>query len=156
VGTKTKVVVVGIVLLAVAGTLYQKNTRTNLVGGYPADFDPRAPAPEEPVPASYESSVPGLPRLVALGAGRCIPCRAMAPIRIELRKEYSGALAVDYYDIWVDKEAGRHFGVWSIPTLIFYDGSGQELQRREGFTAKGDILGTFRSHGIRLRKTSSP
>ncbi|NNM06196.1 MAG: thioredoxin family protein [Gemmatimonadetes bacterium] len=148
--------VLGVVLLAVAATLYQKNARTSLVGGYPADFDPRAPAPEEPIPASYETSAPGLPRLVALGAGRCIPCKAMAPIRIELRKEYPGALAVDYYDIWVDKEAGRHFEVWSIPTLIFFDSLGGELERREGFTAKGDILGIFSSHGIRLRKTSSP
>ena len=44
-GTKTKVVVVGIVLLAVAGTLYQKNPRTNLVGGYPADKGRKSKGP---------------------------------------------------------------------------------------------------------------
>jgi len=156
VSAKAKVFVVGAVLLAVAVTLYQKNTQTYMVGGYPADFDPKAPAPEEPVPASFENSAPGLPRLVALGAGRCIPCKAMAPIRIELRREYAGALAVDYYDIWVDKEAGRHFGVWAIPTLIFYDSSGRERERKEGFISKKDILATLRSHGISLKRISAP
>jgi thioredoxin 1 len=152
----TKVLIVGSVLVAVVVTLSIKNTEMASVGGYSADFDPKAPAPEEPVPASYESSAPGLPRLVALGAGQCIPCKAMAPIRIELRREYAGALAVDFYDVWVDKEAGMHFGVWAIPTLIFYDASGKELGRREGFISKEDILAILRSYGIDLRPTEKP
>ncbi len=155
-GTLTKVVVTGTVLVAVAVTLSLKNTQIASLGGYPADFDPKAPAPEEPIPASYGNSAPGLPRLVALGAGRCIPCKAMAPIRIELRREYAGALAVDFYDVWADKEAGRHFEVWAIPTLIYYDAAGQELGRREGFISKKDILAALRSYGIDLNRTGNP
>ena len=33
-----------------------------------------------------------LPRLVDLGADRCIPCKAMAPILVELRTEYAGRM----------------------------------------------------------------
>lgn len=40
--------------------------------------------PEEPIPPTYETTAPGLPRLVAVGAGACIPCKAMAPIRAEI------------------------------------------------------------------------
>lgn len=151
----TKALVVGCVLVAVVVTLSVKNAEIATVGGYPEDFDPKAPAPEEPVPASYESSAPGLPRIVALGAGRCIPCKAMAPIRMELRKEYAGSLAVDFYDVWVDKKAGRHFGVRAIPALVFYDGSGRELGRKEGFISKKDILAILQSYGIDLQPTET-
>ena len=151
----TKALILGSVLVAIVVTLSVKNNELASLGGYPADFDPKAPAPEEPIPASYESSAPGLPRLVALGAGRCIPCKAMAPIRIELRREYAGALAVDFYDVWVDKEAGEHFGVWAIPTLIYYDASAKELGRREGFISKDDILATLRTYGIDLNRSGN-
>ena len=36
----------------------------------------------------------GLPRLVDLGAVKCIPCKMMAPILEELKKEYAGRLEV--------------------------------------------------------------
>ena len=104
--------------------------------------------PLDPVPPSYESTAPGLPRLVALGAGKCIPCRAMAPIRAELRKEYAGALALDFYDVWKNPAAGRHFRIRAIPTLIFFDGTGKELARREGYIPKAEILATMERLGL--------
>ncbi|MGK7311841.1 MAG: hypothetical protein ACN0LA_06330 [Candidatus Longimicrobiales bacterium M2_2A_002] len=88
-----KLAVAGLVLVAVAGALTLKQTAE--AGPIPSSevpFDPSAPVPVEPVPESYESSEDGVPRLVALGAGECIPCRAMAPIRAELRREYAGRL----------------------------------------------------------------
>jgi thiol-disulfide isomerase/thioredoxin len=35
-----------------------------------------------------------IPRLVDLGAGKCIPCKAMAPILEELGVEYAGRMEV--------------------------------------------------------------
>jgi thioredoxin 1 len=110
--------------------------------------------PEDPVPPTYETTGPGLPRLVALGAGKCIPCRAMAPIRAELRREYAGALVVDFYDVWKNPDAGRHFGIRAIPTLIFYDAAGAELARREGYLAKAEILATMERLGMHVEPTS--
>jgi thioredoxin 1 len=68
--------------------------------------------------------------------GECIPCKAMAPIRAEIRREYQGVLAVDFYDVWKNPAAARHFGIRVIPTLIFYDASGRELGRREGYVTR--------------------
>ena len=39
------------------------------------------------------------PRLVDLGAGRCIPCRQMAPILERLRDEYAGKFEVMFIDV---------------------------------------------------------
>lgn len=149
-----KLAVVGVVLVAVAGALALKRSETLQVRVPRSEipFDPSAPVPFEPVPEGYESSERGVPRLVALGAGSCIPCRAMAPIRAELRREYEGALEVDFYDVWKDREAGFHFGVQIIPTLIYYDAAGRELGRQEGYVPKDAILATMRRFGVRLAR----
>ena len=98
---------------------------------------------------------PGLPRLVDLGAGKCIPCKMMAPILEELKKEYAGSLEVVFIDVWQDRSAGEKYGIQLIPTQIFYDSSGKELFRHEGFFAKEDILAKWKELGVELQKKPS-
>lgn len=93
-----------------------------------------------------------LPRLVELGADKCIPCKMMAPILAELTKEYTGRLEVVFIDVWKNREAGERYGVRIIPTQIFYDAAGKELFRHEGFFAKKDILAKWQELGIELKK----
>ncbi len=89
-----------------------------------------------------------LPRLVDLGAGKCIPCKMMAPILEELKTEYAGRLKVDFIDVWENPDAGKGYGIRIIPTQIFYDSSGKELFRHEGFFSKQDILAKWKELGI--------
>lgn len=91
-----------------------------------------------------------LPRLVDLGADKCIPCKMMAPILEELKKEYAGKLQIDFIDVWKNPKAGRQYGIRVIPTQIFYDVDGKEISRHQGFMGKADILATFRKAGIDL------
>ena len=91
-----------------------------------------------------------LPRLVDLGADKCIPCTMMAPILEELKTEYAGKLQIDFIDVWKNPSAGRQYGIRVIPTQIFYDVDGKEIGRHTGFMGKEDILATFRSKGIDL------
>ncbi len=91
-----------------------------------------------------------LPRLVDLGAGKCIPCRKMAPILEELKKEYAGRMDVEFIDVWKNPDAGKAYGVEMIPTQIFYDASGAELFRHTGFLGKEDILGKWEELGVKL------
>lgn len=48
-----------------------------------------------------------LPRLLDLGAGKCIPCKMMAPILAELKKEYAGRMNVEFIDVWENPDAGK-------------------------------------------------
>lgn len=89
----------------------------------------------------------GVPRLVDVGAERCIPCKAMAPILQELRVEYAGRMQVDFIDVWKNPAAGDPYGVHMIPTQIFFDGEGRELARHQGFISKADILATWKRVG---------
>ena len=94
----------------------------------------------------------GLPRLVDLGADKCIPCKMMAPILEELRTEYAGVFEVHFIDVWKNSGAGREFGIKVIPTQIFFDGSGKELERHTGFMFREDILATWKRLGINIKK----
>jgi thioredoxin 1 len=92
-----------------------------------------------------------LPRLVDLGAGKCIPCKMMAPILEELKKEYAGRMNVEFIDVWENPAAGKPYGIEMIPTQIFFDAEGKELFRHVGFFAKEDILGKWKEMGVDLK-----
>ena len=100
--------------------------------------------------ASASQPASKLPRLVDLGAGKCIPCKMMAPILEELKAEYAGRLRVDVYDVWENRGIGEKFGIRVIPTQIFYNAAGKELWRHEGFMSKEDILAKWRQLGADL------
>jgi len=97
-----------------------------------------------------------LPRLVDVGAGTCIPCKMMMPVLAELRKEYTDRLSVEFYDIREDPNAVQRYKIMVIPTQIFYDGSGNERFRHEGFFAKEDILAKWKELGVDLSSGAPP
>lgn len=93
-----------------------------------------------------------LPRLLDLGATKCVPCKMMVPVLDELTKEYKGKLKVEFIDVWKDRPAAQKYRVQSIPTQIFFDAKGKEVYRHVGYSPKDDILKAFKDHGIKLTK----
>ncbi len=102
-----------------------------------------------PAPASAPQ-IARVPRLVDIGAGKCIPCKEMAPILEQLRVEYAGRMDVQFIDVWQNPHAGDPYGIRMIPTQIFFGADGRELARREGFMAKADILARWKALGVEL------
>ena len=98
----------------------------------------------------------GVPRLLDLGSVSCIPCKMMAPILEDLNKEYAGRLAVDFIDVNVNPEPARQYGIRLIPTQIFFDASGKELWRHEGFISKEDILAKWKQLGFDFGTAALP
>lgn len=91
-----------------------------------------------------------LPRLIDLGADKCIPCKMMAPILEEMKKDYVGTLDVEFIDVWKNPDKAKEYGISIIPTQIFFDASGKELFRHEGFFSKEDILAKWKEFGVDL------
>jgi thioredoxin 1 len=89
-----------------------------------------------------------IPRLLDLGATKCVPCKLMAPILDGLKKEYAGKLNVEFIDVWENEAAGKEYGVEMIPTQIFFDAEGKELFRHVGFFGKEDILAKWMDLGV--------
>jgi thioredoxin 1 len=114
-----------------------------------ASSGPVAPAaaPAGSAPTAARSAA-RLPRLVDVGAGKCIPCKAMAPILAQLRADFAGRMEVEFVDVWVKPDAAEPYGIRMIPTQIFYSADGTELSRHEGFMSREDILARWWSLGV--------
>ena len=107
-----------------------------------------------PAPAEKEAAQ-SLPRLLDLGAGKCVPCKMMTPILDEMEKEFAGQLNIEFIDVWKDESAGEKYGIRMIPTQIFFDASGKELFRHEGFFSREDILKKWAEFGIELKSENN-
>ncbi len=140
----TKIVIVTALVAAVAVVLVAKN---------------RQPAPSVTTVVQQDANAavtsPGkqkIPRLLDLGANKCIPCKMMKPILEELKTAYAGKLEVVFIDVWENEAAANQYGIESIPTQIFFNEAGKELYRHIGFMAKEDILAKWKELGFELAK----
>jgi thiol-disulfide isomerase/thioredoxin len=113
-------------------------------------LEPEIPAAIETasVPKEKAGTKTALPKLLDLGADKCIPCKAMAPILEELKREYAGKFEVHFIDIWKNPDAGKKYEVQMIPTQIFFDVEGKERFRHTGFFGKEDILAKWKELGV--------
>jgi thioredoxin 1 len=136
-----KLIIVIVLIGSIAGVAMVKKSQKNIVAP-PADVN----KPSATIAAN-------LPRLVDLGADKCIPCKMMAPILEELKTTYDGKLQVDFIDVWKNPGEAPKYKISVIPTQIFYDASGKELFRHEGFFAKEDILAKWKEFGVDLGGT---
>jgi len=113
-----KLIFVGLLMMVMTGV------------SYAADPLPRVPTPN-------------MVTMVEVGANKCIPCKMMAPIIAELKKEYVGKVSILFLDVWESQEAvqfARQAGVRGIPTQIYYDKQGKEVSRHMGYMDKQSIV----------------
>lgn len=106
------------------------------------------PATADEAQSNRPGATQALPRLVDLGAGKCIPCKAMAPILEDLKKTYTGKLDVEFIDVWQNPDEAKKYNIRVIPTQVFFSPDGKELFRHEGFFGKEDILGKWKEFGF--------
>ena len=106
--------------------------------------------PSETITGTVDAATVKLPRLLDLGATKCVPCKKLAPILDELKKTYAGVLDVEFIDVWENPKAGEGYGLKTIPTQIFYGPDGKELFRHEGFISREDILVKWKELGVTL------
>jgi thioredoxin 1 len=153
---KIVIVVVLVGLVGVVFALKQKNKGSVSEPVVPASSNPvttMESKPQNPENTQTAQTTVKLPRLLDLGADKCIPCKMMAPILEELKTTYNGKLQVEFIDVWKKPDEANKYKISIIPTQIFYDASGKELFRHEGFFAKEDILAKWKEFGVDLGGT---
>ena len=131
---------IAIVAVLIAAVVVAIAVRQNKSGGdkVPAEFTPE------------QLTGKGLPVMIDLGSDQCIPCKMMAPILEELKTEYAEILTVHFLDARKLPALSKLYKIQLIPTQIFYDASGKELFRHEGFYAKEDIFAKWKEFGVDL------
>jgi thioredoxin 1 len=178
-GNATNAVVSGVVIVVIAGVAWFRSVHEGSSTGTltppaptaanPAPGTTTAPVqkgelgPEPPpaaqaaaaatsrpaTPATSQPVARKLPRVVDLGADKCIPCKKLAPILEELKKEYEGRVIVEVIDVWKTPKAGEPYKIRVIPTQIFFDADGKEVWRHEGFLPKADFVAKFKELGVK-------
>jgi thioredoxin 1 len=109
----------------------------------PPAFELESPAetPAEVKPASTDK----LPKLWDFSAEWCPPCKQLKPIIAQLETEYAGKVEIRTIDTDQEKELAQKFGVQAIPTLVYLDASGKELDRSVGLVEKSAIVDKFKT-----------
>ena len=93
-----------------------------------------------------------LPKLLDLGAHKCIPCKKMFPILDVIKKEYKGKLAVEFVDVWQpeNRAIAEKNKIQTIPTQIFFNEKGKEIWRHIGYISKEDIMKKWKELGYKF------
>lgn len=90
----------------------------------------------------------GRPTLVDFGSNTCVPCRQLRPILQEIRKEQEGKLEVLVIDVYKYQKLAGEYRIQAIPTLIFFDSTGKEVTRQQGFMPKTVLTEQLKKVGI--------
>jgi len=93
--------------------------------------------------------VAGRVTMIDLGATECIPCKMMAPILVELQREYDGRADIVFIDVWKNPAQKEKYRLRAIPTQVFFDAQGQEVYRHLGFMDKKSIVETLSKLGVK-------
>lgn len=128
--------IIGAVVVAAGAILFLKQGK---------QAEPAGVAAQTGVDAAQAQA---LPRLVDLGAGKCIPCKMMKPILDDLKATCAETFKTEFIDVWENESEAKKYGINIIPTQIFYGADGKELFRHEGFYSKEDILGKWKEFGV--------
>ncbi len=120
------------ILYGIRGTLFNSGASENLA---PRSQDITSPSPDRVV-------------MLDLGANECVPCKMMAPILEELKKEYAGRAEIIFIDVWKDPDQARKYGIRTIPTQIFFNAEGREVHRNTGFMDKKRIVDILSRLGV--------
>jgi thioredoxin 1 len=110
------------------------------------------------VPVTAEKAArTALPRMLDLGRNQCMPCKMMAPVLAELKREYAGVVDIEYINVAENPDATKKLGlpVRAIPFQIFYDASGRIVKQHYGYMSKEEILEAFKALGFDRRKSGS-
>ena len=96
----------------------------------------------QPLPTQAQGAAPakGKPALYEFGAGYCVSCKEMGKIMAELTTSHSDQVEVRM--VYVDKEEPlfKQYKIMLIPTQVFLDASGKEVDRHVGALTKEEVI----------------
>jgi thioredoxin 1 len=87
------------------------------------------------------------PVLVDFSAEWCGPCKMMAPILKDLKKEIGDTATIIKVDVDKNPQAASAYQVQGVPTLILFK-NGQPLWRQSGVVQKAGLLGVIKKFTV--------
>lgn len=84
------------------------------------------------------------PVLVDFFAEWCGPCKMMAPILKEVKKEVGDTISIIKVDVDKSPQAAQEYQVQGVPTLILFK-NGKPLWRQSGVVPKAGLLAVIKN-----------
>jgi thioredoxin 1 len=96
----------------------------------------------QPVATLAQGSAPakGKPALYEFGAKYCIPCKEMKEVMAGLKAQYGEQLEVRLVYADEEKPLFEHYKIMLIPTQVFMDAQGKEVDRHIGALPKEEVI----------------
>jgi thioredoxin 1 len=93
-----------------------------------------------PTQSQGSASAQGKPALYEFGAKTCIPCQQMKQVMADLKASHSDQM--EFRMVYVDENRPMfgQYKIVSIPTQVFLDASGKEVDRHLGALTKEEVL----------------
>jgi thioredoxin 1 len=86
-----------------------------------------------------------IPVLVDFFADWCGPCKMLAPILIEVKKELGDTVKIVKIDVDKNQALAAKYQVKGVPTMLLFK-EGKQLWRQSGVLQKNDIINVIKSH----------
>ena len=95
----------------------------------------------QPSPAlAGPASNPGKPALYDFGRGMCIPCKEMEKVLTDIKGEYGDQVEVRLVMMEKNEDLFKQYKIMLVPTQVFLDASGQEVDRHIGAWSKDEVI----------------
>ncbi len=90
----------------------------------------------------------GKPTLADFGEGWCEQCKKMVPVLAAATKQYRGKANVVFVDTKAYPEHAQTYKIVRIPTQVFFDAKGKEVNRHIGYYPIEDIAKEMAKVGV--------
>ncbi|GAA4884380.1 thioredoxin [Flaviramulus aquimarinus] len=85
------------------------------------------------------------PVLIDFYADWCGPCKMLAPILIEVKKELEDSIKIIKIDVDKNQPLAAKYQVRGVPTMILYK-NGKQVWRQSGVLQKNEILNVIKPY----------
>ncbi len=85
------------------------------------------------------------PVLIDFHADWCGPCKTLAPILKEVKKELKASIKIIKIDVDKNQSLAAKYQVRGVPTMMLFK-NGKQLWRQSGVLQKNDIIAIIKQH----------
>jgi thioredoxin 1 len=89
------------------------------------------------------------PALIEFGAETCSQCKRMKVVLDGIARRYQGRAQIVQVNVNRDRAVTRQFKIMVIPTLVFFDAKGREVERRYGYQDEVKVAQKLHELGAR-------
>ncbi len=86
------------------------------------------------------ASAAAKPALYDFGMGRCVPCKEMEKILAAIKSKYGDQIEVRLVMAETDRALFQQYKIVAVPTQVFLDASGKEVDRHMGIFGEHDLV----------------